>query len=339
MKRNRLGRSGLYVSDICLGTMTFGSSCAEDEAIRIMDRSYDAGINFLDAAEIYPVPPKKEYVHETERIVGRWMKSKPRESLVIATKVTGLAQAWFTPPVRYGMTGLDRHNIRVAIEGSLQRLQTDYLDLYQTHWPDHDLPYEETMETLDELIVEGKVRVIGCSNESPWGLMKSLAASERSGVARYETIQNNHSLINRRFEDGLAEVCRKEQISGIPYSPIGGGVLSGKYNGSTPPEGARFSEYLKNIGERQQKMAHRFVNEKSLNTTRELMELAQGLGMNSVTLAVAWSKQLDFNASTIIGANTVAQLEDSLKAAEVVLDEETLKKIDEITNKYPYPLG
>jgi len=318
--------------------MTFGSSCDEAEARRIMDRAYDAGIDFFDTAEMYPVPPDAKYVHQTEEIVGRWLKEKPRESLIIATKVAGAAHAWFEPPVRHGKTTLDRHSIRTAIEGSLRRLQTDYIDLYQTHWPDHDFGYEETLEALHELHEEGKVRVIGSSNENAWGAMKALQVAREQGFRRYETIQNNFSILNRRFEDSLAEICRREGMSCLPYSPLGGGVVSGKYNQSQLPENARFSRYL-NAGERQQTMARRFVNERSLSTTAELMELAKELDLDPVTLALAWSKQHDWVASTIVGANTVEQLEPSLKAAEVKLSDETLERIDAITKRHPYPMG
>lgn len=338
MQRRRIGKTSLAVSEICLGTMTFGSSCDEAEAFRIMDRAYEAGVNFLDAAEIYPVPPEKEWVHRTEEIVGKWLKTKPRDALVIATKFCGPGHGWFVPPVREGLTGIDRHHIRRAIEGSLRRLQTDYVDLYQTHWPDHDFPYQETLAALDELIWEGKVRYIGCSNEIPWGLMKSLAVAEQLGVHRYESIQNNFSLINRRFEDSLAEICRREEVSLLPYSPIGGGVLTGKYQNNQFPAGARFTIYRES-GPRQQQMTRRFVNEKSLATTAELVELARELQLSPATLATAWSKQHSFVASTIVGANTLGQLEEILPAAEVQLSEEVLRRIDEITARYPYPLG
>ena len=339
MDRRRIGRSSLVVSDICLGTMTFGSSCDEAEAFRIMDRAFDAGIDFLDAAEIYPTPPDKKWVNRTEEIVGRWMQTKPRDAGRIATKFCGPGHGWFVPPVREGHTGIDRHHIRRAVEGSLKRLQTDYIDLYQTHWPDHDFPYEHTLEVLDELVVEGKIRYVGCSNETPWGLMKSLAASENSRTVRYESIQNNFSLINRRFEDSLAEICKREKISCLPYSPIGGGVLSGKYLDGNFPEGARFSNYMKNGGERQKVMTERFINEKSLATTAALQEIARELEIPLVALATAWSKQHDFVASTIIGANSVAQLDEILLASDLTLTDETLSRIDEITNRYPYPLG
>jgi aryl-alcohol dehydrogenase-like predicted oxidoreductase len=339
MKRRRLGKSGLVVTEICMGTMTFGEQCDEKLSFEIMDRAYDAGIDFFDAAEMYPVPPSAEKFGVTEEIVGRWMKTKPRDSLIIASKVTGPGHGWFRPPVRHGMTALDRHQIVRAVEGSLTRLQTDYLDLYQTHWPDHDMRYEETMEALDELVLAGKVRVVGCSNETSWGLTKSLWASDTHGLCRYETIQNNFSLNNRRFEDELAQVCRQEQVSLLPYSPLGGGVLSGKYNGGQRPDGARFSKYLNSDNERQQLMAKRFVNEKSLASTERFSEIADEAGMNVITLATAWSKQHDFVASTIVGATSLDQLDDIFAAADVVLDDETLAKIDAVSKAIMYPMG
>ncbi len=339
MKKRRLGRAGMVVSELCMGTMTFGSSCDETESRRILDRAYDAGIDFFDTAEVYPVPPDKSYVHRTEEIVGAWLETKPRDSVLIATKVAGPGHGWFQPPLRAGKTGLDRHHIRRAIEGSLRRLRTDYVDLYQTHWPDHDFSHEETMRALDELVREGKVRYAGCSNETPWGLMKALAASEREGTMRYESIQNNFSLLNRRFEDSLADICRRENVSLLPYSPIAGGVLSGKYNVEPPPENARFSRYAKSAGRRQQRMAHRFLNDKTLAATLEFQKIAGEIGISSTVLAVAWSKQQDFVASTIVGANTVTQLEEILTAADVVLDDEILKKINEVSERIMYPMG
>ena len=222
MKKNRLGKSGIVVSDICMGTMTFGNQSDEKTSFRIMDIAYEAGIDFFDTAEMYPVPPDAKYIGLTEEIVGRWMKTKPRDSIIMATKVAGPGHGWIKPPLRSGKTSLDRHHITRAVETSLVRLGTDYIDLYQTHWPDHDFGYDETMLALDDLVSSGKVRVLGCSNETSWGLTKSLWTSDMHGIARYETIQNNFSLNNRRFEDELAQVCRKEQVSLIPYSPIAG---------------------------------------------------------------------------------------------------------------------
>lgn len=338
MQSRRLGRSPIMVSAICMGTMTFGSQCDEAEAHRILDQSFDGGINFFDTAENYPVPPKEAWAGVTEEIVGRWLKTKRRDEVLIATKVSGPSHGWIKSSQRAGMTALDRHNIIAAIEASLRRLGTDYVDLYQTHWPDHGTAYEETMETLDDLKRSGKVRVIGCSNETAWGLMKSLAVSEAHGFARYETIQNNFSLNNRRFEDALAQVCEKEGVSLIPYSPLAGGVLSGKYQDGAKPEGARFTSYLE-IGGRQLAMARRFVNEKSLATTARMLELAKEAGIAPVTLATAWSMAHGFVASTIVGATKAAQVPEILAAGDLKLEPALLKALDAVTKEILYPMG
>ena len=336
MNRKRLGRSPRVVTDICLGTMTFGLQADEATSFAIMDRAVEAGIDFFDTAEMYPVPPSAKLFGVTEQIVGRWMKARGnRDQLIVASKVTGPGHGWFRPDIRHGFTALDRRQIFKAVEDSLQRLQTDYIDLYQTHWPDHGMRQEETLEPLTELIQQGKVRAIGASNETCWGLMKNLWAAETHGLARMDTVQNNFSLINRRCESELAQVCRKEGVSLLPYSPLGGGVLTGKYNDGKLPEGARFTDYINNGGPRQKRMAARFVNERSLETTARLAVIAQDLGISVTTLSVAWSKQHDFVASTIIGATTVAQLEESLKAADLVLDAATLARIDEIDAEIP----
>ena len=338
MNSNRLGKSGIVVSDICMGTMTFGNQADEKTAFRIMDMAYDAGVDFYDTAEMYPVPPDAKYVGATEEIVGRWLKTKDRDSVIIASKVAGPSHGWLTAPLRGAKTGLDRHHIVRAIETSLQRLDTDYIDLYQTHWPDADFPLEETMMALDELVQSGKVRILGCSNETTWGLTKSLWASDAHGLARHHTIQNNFSLNNRRFEHELAQACRQEGVSLIPYSPLGGGVLSGKYNGGAFPEGSRFSLY-QHAPKRQQAILHRFVNDKTLESTRRYQAISAELEMSVVTMAIAWSKQHDFVASTIIGATTAEQMPELLAAADVVLAPETLKKIDAVSRDIVYPMG
>jgi aryl-alcohol dehydrogenase-like predicted oxidoreductase len=338
MKHRRLGKSAIYVSDICMGTMTFGNQADEKMAHRVLDQSLDAGINFFDTAEGYPVPPDVRYVGLTEEIVGRWMKGKNRDAIIMATKVSGPSHTWFKSPKRAGMTALDRHNIIRAVEDSLKRLQTDYIDLYQTHWPDHDTAYDETMDVLDELVRAGKVRVLGCSNETSWGLMKSLRASEQLGAARYHTIQNNFSLNNRRFEDELAQVCRQEGVSLIPFSPLAGGVLSGKYQGGATPDGARFSAYIK-LGGRQATMAGRFLNEKALASTERYMALADEAGMDIVTLATAWSKQHDFVASTIVGVTHEDQLPPILAAADLELPADLMKALYKVSREIMYPMG
>lgn len=337
MEQRRLGNSGIVVSDICMGTMTFGSQCDEPLSHQICDLAFDAGIDFFDAAEVYPVPPKAETVGLTEEIFGRWMKSKPRESVIVATKVTGPGHGWFKAPVRSGKAALDRRQIVEACEQSLSRLNTDYIDLYQIHWPDHGMPYEEVLGVLTELREDGLVRAIGCSNETSWGLMKSLWAAESRELDRYQTVQNNFSLINRRCESELAQVCRRENVSLLPYSPLGGGVLTGKYSDGPPP-GGRFTEYLAGTAERQRRMAERFVNSRTLETTRRLTEIAQSIGVSVTALAVAWSRQHDFVASTIIGATTTLQLGESLEAVDLILDQETLNRIDQVDFEIPNPM-
>lgn len=336
MKRRRLGGSGITVSEICMGTMTFGSQCDETLSFRIMDRARDAGVDFFDAAEMYPVPPTAETFGITEEILGRWMKTVPRESVIIATKITGPAHGWFVPPVRHGHSALDRVQIVRAVEASLRRLQTDYIDLYQTHWPDHGMRYEDVLEPLTKLVQQGKIRAIGCSNETCWGLMKSVAAAERFGLCRYDSVQNNFSLINRRCESELAQVCRRENISLLPFSPLGGGVLTGKYQ-DAEPAGARFTEYRR-LGERQKRLADRFLNDRTRETVRRLKTIADDLGITLTALSVAWSRQHDFVASTIVGATSVEQLEESLASAELILDAATLKRIDEIDEAIPCPM-
>ncbi len=338
MGHKRLGKSAIVVSDICMGTMTFGSSADEATSFRILDRAFDAGINFYDTAENYPVPPDPKWAGRTEEILGKWMKTKSRDALIIATKVSGPSHGWIKSAQRSAMTALDRHNIVTAVEASLKRLGTDYIDLYQTHWPDHGVAYDETMLALDELIQAGKVRIIGCSNETTWGLTKSVAVAERLGTARYQTIQNNFSLNNRRFEDELAQACRQEGVSLIPYSPLGGGVLSGKYQGGATPEGARFSSYI-NLGGRHTVMARRFVNEKSLAATERYMAIAAEAGMAPVTLATAWSKQHDFVASTIVGATREDQMDDILAATDLTLGQDVLDAINKVSKEILYPMG
>ena len=338
MQHRRLGKSAIVVSEICMGTMTFGSQADEAEALRILDRCYDAGINFYDTAEGYPVPPDIKWVGRTENIVGKWLKTKPRDAIILATKFSGPSHSWFRSPCREGMTALDRRNIVAALDASLTKLGTDYVDLYQTHWPDHDTPYDETMEVLDELAREGKLRISGCSNETSWGLMKSISTAERLGTARYQTIQNNFSLNNRRFEDELAQVCRKEGVSLIPYSPLAGGVLSGKYNGGARPDGARFSRYLAMEG-RQVDMGRRFVNERSLSATERFMAIATEAGLDPVTFAVAWSKQHDFVASTIVGVSADDQLDVILAAADLALPADVMAAVDAVSRDIRYPMG
>jgi aryl-alcohol dehydrogenase-like predicted oxidoreductase len=339
MEYRYIGRTGLRVTPICLGTMSFGSWSDEKESFKIMDKSIDRGINFFDTAELYPVPPNSKDAGLTEEIIGKWLKGKQRDKIILATKVAGAASGWFVPPIRHGLTAIDKFHIKAAVEGSLKRLGTDYIDLYQMHWPDTIVPIEESLKAFDELVQEGKVRYLGTSNDTTYGLTKANETSKRLGISRFESIQNNFSLNNPRFLDELAEVCKDEQISLLPYSPIAGGVLSGKYNGEFYPKNARFTEYLANKNPRVQAMAGRFLSERTLLSTEKYVELANSLGISPITLAVAYSKQFDFVASTIIGARDCAQLDDSFAALDMKLSDETMLEIKKIQSDIMYPMG
>ncbi|HUH41550.1 MAG TPA: aldo/keto reductase [Sulfurimonas sp.] len=339
MQYRYIGKTGLRVTPICLGTMSFGSWSSEAESFKIMDKAYERGINFFDTAEIYPVPPKAEDTGISESIIGKWLKSKQRDSIILASKVAGAANGWFVPPIRHGYTAIDKFHIKKAIEGSLKRLGTDYIDLYQMHWPDTVVPIEESLIAFDKLVKEGKVRYLGTSNDSAYGLTKANETSKRLGIARFESIQNNFSLNNPRFLDELANVCTKESISLLAYSPIAGGVLSGKYNSEFYPQNARYSDYLTSKNTRLNSQAERFLNEKSLASTAKYLEIAKKLEISPVTLAVAYSKQFDFVASTIVGARNAEQLDESFAALDVTLSKETMDEIKAVQQEIMYPMG
>jgi aryl-alcohol dehydrogenase-like predicted oxidoreductase len=337
MRTRRLGRTGLVVPEIGLGTMTFGSMADEATSLRCLDMAFDAGVNFIDCAEVYPVPPDPKWAGRSEEICAKWLAGRPRDAVIVATKVAGRGGGWFQAPVRSNQTGLDRHHIERAVEASLTRLGTDYVDLYQTHWPDPHVQIEDTLEALDRLVEQGKVRAVGCSNQDAHGLMKSLWMADRNGSVRYETIQNNYSLNARRFEDELATVCRREQVSLLAYSPIGGGVLSGKYLDAAWPEGARFTRYRAGAP-RNRVMTERFVNERTLASTARFAELAKELGMSPVTFAVAWVLTHDFVGSALVGVTSPEQLGAHLAAADAKLPPETLAAVDRISKEIRYPM-
>ncbi|MEC8740540.1 MAG: aldo/keto reductase [Pseudomonadota bacterium] len=339
MEYRYIGSSGLRVSPICMGTMSFGTWSDKGESFRILDTAFDRGINFFDTAEVYPVPPTAEMAGLSEEIFGQWIKTKSRDAVLVATKVAGAASGWFVPPIRHGYTAIDRHHVETAVEGSLRRLGVDYIDLYQVHWPDTVVPIDESMEALDRLVGSGKVRYLGTSNDSAYGLTKANTVADYEGWSRFQSIQNNFSLLNRRFMDELANVCRQEQVSLLPYSPLGGGVLSGKYNLGEVPLNSRFADYRQSGETRQRAMADRFLNEGTLASTEHYLEIAGAAGLAPVTLATAWSMQHDFVASTIIGARTAGQLEDSLAALDVTLDDEVLRQCDAVHKQILYPMG
>jgi len=339
MKYNYIGKSGLRVSNICMGTMTFGKKCDKKTAFEILDKAYEAGVNFFDTAEVYPVPPTAETYGVTEEIFGEWLATKPRDSIILATKVAGAANGWFVPPVRHGLTAIDAFHITTAIEGSLWRLKTNYIDLYQVHWPDTVVPIEESLEALDRLVHSGKVRYIGTSNENAYGLTKGLETSRYRGFKRFESIQNNFSLLNRRFLDEIAVVCKKEQVGLLPFSPLAGGVLSGKYVPGGSWEGFRFGDYLSNPDPRMKAQAGRFAGERSVAAAQKYAAVAKKYGLAPATMAAAWTLSFDFVPSTIVGATDPGQLDDTLAASETGLPEELLKECDAINQQILYPMG
>lgn len=341
MKYRQLGSSGLLVSEICLGTMTYGEQNSAEDARNQLDYAVAHGVNFIDTAEMYPVPPRAGSQGLTEQYVGRWLKGVARDKLVLATKVTGSSRGYDW--IRGGPRIVRRH-IEEAIDASLKRLQTDYIDLYQVHWPDRNVPMfgqatfdpdaeRETTPITEQLAVfaglikAGKIRHIGLSNETPWGVCQFIRASEQAGLPRVASIQNAYSLINRMFESGLAEIGFREKVGLLAYSPLGFGVLSGKY---LTPSGTGRISLFPGFGQRYDKPN---VNE----AVRAYSELAQKAGMAPATMALAYVRSKWFVSSTIIGATTMEQLRQNIDSAEVELSAEMLKEIEAIHARYPNP--
>jgi len=332
-----LGRTDIQVSRICLGTMTYGYQNTEAEGHAQLDAAVDAGVNFLDAAEMYPFPSSADSFGATESIVGSWLRARGnRDKIIVATKVTGSGPRF--EHIRGGDLRHGRSQIRAAIEGSLARLGTDYIDLYQIHWPDrnsnyfgqlgytHDAdeemtPLAETLDALDELAREGKVRAVGVSNESPWGLMRFLEMSETLGKTRVASIQNPYSLLNRTFEIGLGEVAMREQCGLLAYSPLGFGALSGKYLDGPPPPGSRIALYPQ---------FQRYFKPAGVAATRAYVELARGHGLDPAQMALAYARGREFMTSVIIGATTQEQLAVNLASADLDLADEVVAGIEEI---------
>ncbi len=340
METRKLGRTGLDVSLVCLGTMTFGEQNTEAEGHAQMDRARDAGVNFLDAAELYPIPPKPETQGRTEEIVGTWLKARGnRTETIVATKAVGrTVMDWFR---KDGGTGdLSRGQLREALEGSLRRLQTDYIDLYQLHWPDRgvtqfgsnpviykapepaeEIAIEETLDALGDFVREGKVRHVGLSNESSWGVMRFLGAAERSGGPRVASIQNAYSLVNRTFEVNLAEVAMREDVGLLAYSPLAQGYLTGKYRDGALPEGSR-----KKLFDRLQ----RYETPGATAAIDAYVDLAGEIGWSPAQLALKFVATRPFVTSVIIGATSLGQLEQDLAAFERPWSEEIEGKVDAI---------
>ena len=324
MKRRRLGRTSLWVSEIGLGTMTFGSFADERESLAILDRAFDADIDFLDTAEIYPVPPRAEWAGRSEEIVGKWLAGRPRDAVVIASKVAGPGGGWFLGPLRSGHTSLDRHNIERAVEESLRRLGTDYLDLYQTHWSDPDFPIEQTLEALDRLVEEGKVRAIGCSNFSPAQVKQAKDAASKKGLSAFVTCQDEYSLLVRSIERELAPLMREHGMMLLPYAPLAGGFLSGKYRRDEPlPGNARLAYSTHHATD--------VLNERNWNLAGQLREFALRRDRSMLDIAFGWLLARPYTASVIAGAMTPEQIEQNVAAGSVMLSAEDIAALDRIT--------
>ncbi|AMG31079.1 NADP(H)-dependent aldo-keto reductase [Grimontia hollisae] len=342
MQYHTLPHTSLEVSKICLGTMTFGQQNTEADAHQQLDVALDHGVNFIDTAEMYAVPPTPETQGLTEQYIGNWLsKSGKREKVIIATKVAGPRGV---PYIRENMS-LDRRNIRQAINDSLTRLQTDYIDLYQVHWPQRHvnsfgkLNYQhqeensgvtllDTLDALAELVREGKIRYIGVSNETPWGVMSYLRLAEKHSLPRIVSIQNPYNLLNRSFEVGLSEISHQEGVELLAYSPLAFGALSGKYLNGARPEGARCTRW--------ERFA-RYFTEQGQAATQAYVDLANEFSIDPAQMALAYVNTRPFVASNIIGATTLTQLKNNIDSIHVELPEELLIRIEEIGARYSNP--
>lgn len=343
MKYVTLGNSDLRVSSVCLGTMTWGTQNSESEAHAQLDYALERGINFIDTAEMYSVPPNADSYGKTERIIGPWLKRQQRDQIVLATKIAGPGRSmkW----IRNGELGFDRANIRAALEASLARLQTDYVDIYQLHWPDRNTPifgqYQfdpakerdyvpllETLEALGELVAAGKIRYIGLSNETPWGVMQFLRLADQHGLPRIVSVQNAYSLLSRTWESGLAEIGFREKVSLLPYSPLAFGLLSGKYLNPATAQG-RVTQFAG--------FAQRYSKPNVQTAVAAYADLARSHGLTPAQLALAFVASRWFAASTIIGATSMAQLQEDIEACLLDLAPAIVDEIETLHLKYTNP--
>jgi len=340
MKYTKLGNTDIRVSAICLGSMTWGEQNTQAEAFAQMDYALQRGVNFWDTAEMYPVPAKEQTTGETERYIGNWFKQNGRrDEVILATKVTGRSQNSWTRGG--GEARLNRAQIIEATEGSLRRLNTDYIDLYQVHWPDRplglwgegngsyvhkdeadEIPILETLETLSELLAIGKIRAIGLSNETPWGLSQYLSLADLHGLPRVVSIQNSYSLLNRIFEGGLSEFAYRENVGLLPYSPMGMGSLSGKYRNGQRPQKSRMAQFPNFMPRYQTEITEQAIDRYS--------QLAQDFSMTPAQLALGFVNTRPFVTSNIIGATTLAQLQENIDSIDVEISDELLEEINQI---------
>lgn len=323
MQHVRLGRTGLQVSRLCLGTMTFGLQCDEATAVAVLDRAAEGGITFIDTADAYPLGGDLSTVGRTEEILGRWLRGR-RDEFIVATKC-------FNPMgSRPWHMGNSRKHVMDAIDGSLRRLGTDYVDLYQLHFNDPGTPIDETMQALDDLVHAGKVRYVGCSNFLAYQVARAIGRSEVLGVVRFESVQPRYNLLFREFERELFPLCLEESIAVIPYNPIAGGMLSGKHDRSkAPAEGTRFT-----LGTAARTYQDRYWQDNVFDTVDELVKLAGEAGVPLPTLAVAWTLSHPAVTSPIIGASRPDQLDATLAGATYTIEPDLLDRLNEITAPY-----
>ena len=322
MKIKRLGRTGLKVSEICLGTMTFGAQCDEKASFAIMDAAAEKGITFIDTADVYPVPVTPQSVGKTEEIVGKWLQSK-RDDFILATKCR----------IRMGPKpndeGLSRKHILEAVEASLRRLKTDYVDLYQVHAPDPETPLDETLSALDSLVKSGKARYVGCSNFRAWELCKALWISDKLGLARFDSVQPRYNLLYRDIENDLLPLCSDQGVGVIVYNPLAGGFLTGKHKIDAPPaDNTRFAVAGKLYTDR-------YWNQASFESVEKLKAFFHPRGKSLVHVAIAWVLSQNVVTSAIVGATSAAQLNDSLSGYEMNLDEEEKGACDDLWFELP----
>lgn len=344
MQYKTLGQTDVEVSLICLGSMTWGEQNDAHEAFRQLDYALDHGVNFIDTAELYAIPPRQETYGQTERIIGDWLKQRGRrDDVVIASKIAGPGEGW-VDHIRNGRTRFDRNNIVNALDASLTRLGSDYIDLYQLHWPERQTnffgqlgyqgdadpftPIGETLLVLDEQIKAGKIRHIGLSNETPWGVMRFLAGAEAAGLPRVVSVQNPYNLLNRTFEIGLAEVAIREHTGLLAYSPLGFGVLSGKYLNGARPAGARITRWPD---------YQRYSNEHAVAATQAYVSLARQHGLDPAQIALAYVNSRPFLTSNIIGATTLKQLQNNIGSLSLELDKDVLEGIESIHRQWCNP--
>jgi 1-deoxyxylulose-5-phosphate synthase len=325
MRHVRLGGTGLSVSRLCLGTMTFGLQCDEPASVAILDRAAAGGITFLDTADVYPLGGGLDTVGRTEEILGRWLQGR-RQDFVIATKCAGAMSA------RPWDRGASRKHVLDAIEGSLRRLRTDYVDLYQIHHPDRHTPIDETLGALDDVVRAGKARHVGCSNYPAYQVARAIGRSEAQSLARFDSVQPRYNLLFRQIERELLPLCQEEGLGVIPYNPLAGGLLSGKHRRATgPTAGTRFT--LGNAAERYQ---DRYWHEREFATVEALRPLGAAAGMSMAQMAVAWVLAHPAITAPIIGASRPEQLDDVLAAADKGLASDLKARLDELTREYRY---